>query len=166
MSGNDMSGNETGVRENQAVLSANEAAMSGASRAMSGNEAAISKVGATQSERNSARDDRVLRPAVDVTESSEGVTLYADLPGVPKECLSVQVEGDTLVIEGEVRLDTPASMQATHVEIDVPRYRRAFTLSRDLDSSRVSAEYNHGVLKLQIPKAEHAQPRRIEVTVA
>lgn len=46
------------------------------------------------------------------------------------------------------------------------RYRRSFTLSRELDTGKVSAEFKHGVLKLHIPKAEHAQPRKIEIKVA
>ncbi|HVN36196.1 MAG TPA: Hsp20/alpha crystallin family protein, partial [Casimicrobiaceae bacterium] len=50
-------------------------------------------------------------------------------------------------------------------EVNVPRYRRAFTLSKELDPSKVSAELRNGVLSLRIPKAEHAQPRRIEVRV-
>jgi HSP20 family molecular chaperone IbpA len=48
----------------------------------------------------------------------------------------------------------------------LPRYRRVFTLSKELDSGKVEAELNQGVLKLRIPKAEHAQPRKIEVKVA
>lgn len=56
-------------------------------------------------------------------------------------------------------------MEAIHAEIGLPRYRRVFTLSKELDSEKVSAELRNGVLKLRIPKAEHAQPRRIEVKV-
>jgi len=54
-------------------------------------------------------------------------------------------------------------MEASHAEVGLARYRRVFTLSKDLDASRISAELKQGVLKLRIPKAEHAQPRRIEV---
>jgi HSP20 family molecular chaperone IbpA len=54
-------------------------------------------------------------------------------------------------------------MEAAYAEIQVPRYRRAFTLSRDLDTSKCEAALKDGVLKLRIPKAEQAQPRRIEV---
>jgi HSP20 family protein len=53
-----------------------------------------------------------------------------------------------------------------HAEIRVPRYRRVFTLSRELDSEKASAEFRNGVRKLSIPKAEHAQPRKIEIKVA
>ncbi len=106
-----------------------------------------------------------LPPAVDVIEDETGITVCADLPGVPRDKLNVRAEGDSLVIEGEVGLNTPQDMEAVYVEMQIPRYRRAFVLSRDLDASRCEATFSHGVLKLRIPKAEHAQPRKIEVKV-
>lgn len=111
-------------------------------------------------------EEGALLPPVEVIEDAAGITLYADLPGVPRERLGILVEGDTLTIEGEVDLSIPEGMDASHVEVDLPRYRRAFTLSRELDSARVNAELSNGVLKLRVPKAEHAQPRKIEVQVA
>jgi HSP20 family protein len=120
----------------------------------------------TKKETETGRADVALLPAVDVVENGDGITLYADLPGVSRDKLNLQVEADVLTIEGEVDLRTPTGMAASHVEVDVPRYRRVFTLSKELDSSKVSAEFRHGVLKLRIPKAEHAQPRKIEISVA
>jgi HSP20 family protein len=113
-----------------------------------------------------AREEPALLPPVDVIEDSTGITLYADLPGVPKDRLHVRVEGETLQIDAELVLAVPEGMQASHAEVQRKRYRRAFTLSRELDPDKVSAEFSHGVLRLRIPKAEHAQPRRIEVQVA
>lgn len=113
----------------------------------------------------SASDTQAMLPPVNVTEDSAGITLIADMPGVPKDKFSLQVEGDTLTIEGEVSLDMPVGMDATHVELGLARYRRVFTLSKELDSDKVSAELNQGVLKLRIPKAEHAQPRKVEIKV-
>lgn len=112
------------------------------------------------------RSEATLLPAVDVVEDASGITLYADLPGVPKDKLSLQVEAGTLTIEGEVALPVPEGMEATHAEVSLPRYRRAFTLSKELDVDKVAAELNNGVLKLRIPKAAHAQPKRIEVRVS
>lgn len=109
--------------------------------------------------------DGVLMPPVDVFEDAAGITLYADMPGVPKDRLALHIEADTLTIEGEVALEIPDGMEATHAEVSQPRYRRVFTLSRELDSEKVAAEFSQGVLKLRIPKAEHAQPRRIEIKV-
>lgn len=108
----------------------------------------------------------VMLPAVDVVEDSYGITLYADLPGVPKDKLRVRVDADALSIEGEISLPLAADMEASHVEIQPPRYQRTFTLGKELDSEKVSAEFRHGVLKLSIPKLEHAKPRKIEVQIA
>ena len=102
-------------------------------------------------------------PPVDVVEDGAGITLYADLPGVPREGLDLQVDADTLTIEGVAKVDLPEGLEAKHAEITVPRYRRVFSLSRELDVENVTAELHQGVLKLRIPKAEHAQPRKIEV---
>jgi HSP20 family molecular chaperone IbpA len=112
-----------------------------------------------------ARNEAALLPPTDVIEDAEGITLYADLPGVPKDKLNLHVEADTLTIEGELSLELPEGMAPSHAEVGLSHYRRAFTLSRELDAGKVSAEFNQGVLKLRIPKAEHAQPRRIEIQV-
>lgn len=109
-------------------------------------------------------DEAALLPPVDVLEDAEGLTLYADLPGVPKERLDVHIDGEVLSIEGEMGLEMPKGLEASHVEVALPRYRRVFSLSRELDPARMSAELKNGVLKVRILKAEHAKPRRIEVT--
>lgn len=124
------------------------------------------KTQVTRNEAENTRREAALMPPVDVIEDAGGITLYADLPGVPKEKLNLQVEADSLTIEGEMGLAMPEGMAASHAEVSLPRYRRVFTLSKELDSEKVSAEFKHGVLKLRIPKAEHAQPRKIEVKVA
>lgn len=109
--------------------------------------------------------EAALLPDVDVIEDAGGITLYADLPGVPKDKLRLEVEADTLAIEGEVALDMPQDMEASYVEVDLPRFRRVFSLSKDLDSEKVSAEFQQGVLKLRIPKVEEVKPRKIEIKV-
>jgi HSP20 family molecular chaperone IbpA len=121
--------------------------------------------GVTRTEQE-RRSDAALLPPVDVIEDSTGITLRADLPGVSKDKLHLQVEGDTLTIEGEVNIATPEGMEASYAEVGVPRYRRTFTLSKELEPGKVSAELRNGVLNLRIPKAEHAQPRRIDIKVS
>lgn len=113
-----------------------------------------------------SRDNRALLPRVDVLEDETGITLLADLPGVPREQLELKVEGDTLLIEGTMAPFAPERLEAVYAEVRVPRYRRAFTLSRELDTGRIEANLKDGVLNLRIPKQAHAQPRRIEVQVS
>ena len=114
-------------------------------------------------QRNARYSDEALTPPVDVVEDSDGITLYADLPGVSRDKLKLDIEAQTLTIEAESALAPPEGLQTTHTEIGLARFRRAFTLSSELDTENVSAELAQGVLRLRIPKASHAQPRRIEV---
>jgi len=109
------------------------------------------------------QDTRAVMPRVDVFEDESGITLLADLPGVPRENLELKVEGDTLLVEGTVQPLTPEGLEPVYAEVRVPRFRRSFTLSRELDTQRIDANLKDGVLTLRIPKAEHAQPRRISV---
>lgn len=128
------------------------------------NQTEVAKQGTTEVTRQERPSDRAaMLPPVDIVEDETGITLMADFPGVPKDNLTVRVDGDTLLIEGELALDTPEGMEAAWAEIQVSRFRRVFSLSRDLDTSKPDAAFKDGVLKLRIPKAEHAQPRRIEV---
>lgn len=110
--------------------------------------------------------DAALTPPVDVVEDADGITLYADLPGVSRERLNLQVEVDTLTIEAEADMALPTGLTSHHTEVGLARFRRVFTLSKELDVEKVAAELSQGVLKLRIPKAAHAQPRRIAVQVA
>ena len=107
---------------------------------------------------------RAALPAVDVFEDAGGITLLADMPGVPKEQLELKVDGEALSIEGAVQPRTPEGLEAIYAEVRVPRYRRSFTLSRELDTTRIDANLKDGVLTLRIPKQAHAQSRRIPVT--
>ena len=104
-----------------------------------------------------------LLPPVDVYEDETGITLTADLPGVSKERLGVKVNGDNLLIEGDVSVSAPQEMELLYAEIIASSYRRSFTLIRELDASKIEANLKDGVLKLRIPKAEEAKPRRIEI---
>ena len=113
-----------------------------------------------------AAEQTPMLPMVDVTEDASGITLYADLPGVQKDKLSVRVEAGGLSIEGEISLPWVKDLQVNHIEVPVPRYARSFTLGKELDRDKVSAEFKQGVLRLHIPKVEHVKPRKIEVVVA
>jgi HSP20 family molecular chaperone IbpA len=114
----------------------------------------------------SQREQAYVTPRVDVLEDDTGITLYADMPGVTKDALDIKVEGESLSVEGAITTATPQAMEASYAEVRVPRYRRSFTLSRELDTGRIEASLKDGVLKLRIPKQEQAQPRRISVKVA
>lgn len=125
----------------------------------------MSETKQTSPHAESSPQDAALLPPVNVVEDGGGITLTADMPGVPKERLVLQIDADALTIEGEVKLEVPAGMEASHAEVAMPRYRRVFTLSKELDSEKIAAEFVNGVLTLRIPKAAHAQPRKIAINV-
>lgn len=102
-------------------------------------------------------------PAVDIIEDSQGITVYADLPGVPREKLDVKVHDARLTIEAEADLPVQGAVRAHHTELRAPRFVRAFTVSDDFDTTKIDANLSHGVLKLTIPRREQARPRRVEV---
>ena len=106
-----------------------------------------------------------LAPDVDIFEDRHGITLYADLPGAPREKLDVRVQDGSLTIEAEAVVPTPAGLRLQHAEIRHPHFARAFTLSPDFDVSRIDAQLRDGVLKLTIPRRDEAKPRRIEISV-
>ena len=108
---------------------------------------------------------RALAPAVDITEDADGITLRADMPGVPRDALQVHVDGDTLRIRGDIELALAEGSNARYAELRHAAWERSFTLSRELDSAHIEAALKDGVLTLRIPKAEHARPRRVEVAL-
>jgi HSP20 family molecular chaperone IbpA len=104
-------------------------------------------------------------PPVDIFEDDHAITLLADLPGVQRDQLHLRIDGETLLLEATARTAGPGDMQLVYGEAQCPAYRRQFTLSRELDTERVEAQLRDGVLRLTIPKAEDARPRRIQVQV-
>jgi HSP20 family molecular chaperone IbpA len=112
-----------------------------------------------------ARSTPTQAPHVDVFEDADGITLRADMPGVPREQLQVQIDGDTLTLRGEMRIELPQGMEPFYAEMRSSCWERSFTLSRELDANAIQANMKDGVLELRIPKAEHARPRRVPVEV-
>ena len=102
-------------------------------------------------------------PAVDVVEDANGITLRADLPGVSKDDLSINVDGETLTIEGQMRLGEAQRLDGVYAEVRHSAFKRSFVLSRELDATRINAAMRNGVLTLTLPRLEQAKPRRIDV---
>ena len=111
------------------------------------------------------QQQRTVVPPVDVFEDESSITLLADLPGVARDQLHVRVDGDSLVLEATASTVGPGNLELVYGELQCPAYRRQFTLSRELDTQRIEAQLRDGVLRLTIPKAEEARPRRIQVQV-
>jgi HSP20 family protein len=106
---------------------------------------------------------RVWRPLVDLFEDADALTLKLDLPGVDREKLDVQITGEELVIRGERTWTPPQQGSCVHSERPYGQFHRAFRLGVPVQSDRVEANYEDGVLVVRLPKAENVKPRKVEV---
>jgi HSP20 family protein len=113
--------------------------------------------------RTASQPQLTLRPPVDVFENSDGITLWADMPGVSRERLSLRVDGNSLLLEGNIEFPMAENLEALHAEVRSTQYRCSFALSNELDTARVDANLKDGVLTVRIPKRAELRPRRIEV---
>ncbi len=104
-----------------------------------------------------------IRAPVDIYEDGEGINLVADMPGVSKDRLNVRVDGDTLLLEGDVQFDLSEQADALYADVRSTTYRRSFILSRELETDKIQANLKDGVLTVRIPKRASLRPRKIEV---
>jgi len=118
----------------------------------------------TQTERQATptRTKHFVTPPVNIFEEKEGYVLEAEMPGVTKEGLEITLEGNQLTITGH-RQDEAVSAEAVYRECRLADYRRAFELDPTIDTSKISAKVEQGVLTLHLPKLEKVKPRRIEI---
>ena len=108
----------------------------------------------------------VFTPAVDIFETEKELTLLADMPGVKSDNLTIGLNKNVLTMSGEV--EAPEGENETEVirEYDTGKYFREFTLSNEIDQTKIYAMLKDGVLRLTLPKVEAVTPRKIEVKVA
>ena len=121
---------------------------------------------ASKPEQQAREQERTIRPPVDIFEDGSGITVQADMPGVSKDRLDIQIDKDSLSIEGRAELSMPEGMEPLYADVRSTLYRRSFSLSGELDGERVDARLKDGVLTLHIPKREQFKPRKIEVRTA
>lgn len=114
------------------------------------------------------REERkeALVPAVDIFEQGNALHVVADMPGVTRESLSIEVDNNILTLEGEVKLDMPEGLSAIYAEVRAQRFMRRFTLSHEIQADAIEASIENGVVHLVLPKKETHRPRRIDVKAA
>jgi HSP20 family molecular chaperone IbpA len=110
--------------------------------------------------------DSVFAPALDIHETPEGLVLEADLPGVGLDQLEVRVKDNVLHIYGKVSWPVPPDAKLLYEELRPGDFYRSFILSDEVDTERIEADFNQGVLRLTLPRAAKVRPRKIEVRSA
>jgi HSP20 family molecular chaperone IbpA len=109
------------------------------------------------------REGLMFQPHVDIVEDANAITLFADLPGVRKEDVDIDVREGVLTLTGPVSA-ADESWQSLVREFQMGGFTRRFTLSERIDTEKINAKLEHGVLRLDLPKVEQAKPRKIEIT--
>ena len=115
-----------------------------------------------QTKSESTRNVPIFVPAVDIYESENELTLLADMPGVPIDNVDIDLNDDQLTIKGTAVAEEQTGTSLLR-EYSVGDYYRQFTVSSAIDREKIAASMKDGVLKLILPKAEAAKPRKIEV---
>jgi HSP20 family protein len=106
----------------------------------------------------------VMVPAVDVYENEKEILLHADLPGVRKDDITINIDNGKMILSGMRYIPTTGA--AAWRELADVEFRRTFAVPQSIDISNVQAELKDGVLHLYLPKSESARPRQIEITTA
>ena len=106
---------------------------------------------------------RYLSPRVNIKETKDGYLLEAEMPGVNKDGLEISLEGSELTLVGR-RAPEPQNLELLYRESSNADYRRMFELDPTIDTGRIEARMENGVLHLHLPKAEQVKPRKITVT--
>ena len=118
----------------------------------------------TPSREETRSQEQYVTPPVDIYETQEGLVVKADLPGVARDSMDLRVENNLLTIRATAAHGAPG--EPIYREYGLVNFFRQFELNERVDQSKISAELNHGVLTLNLPKAEEAKPRKIDVKVA
>ncbi|MFC1746057.1 Hsp20/alpha crystallin family protein [Candidatus Riflebacteria bacterium] len=106
--------------------------------------------------------EKFLSPFVDIYEDEEKIVLLADMPGVSKENLSIDIEENHMTIVGDISAEN-TSAKVLYTETPVRGYKRVFGLGREIDQANIKANLENGVLVVFLNKAEAAKPRKIEI---
>ncbi len=106
--------------------------------------------------------EQFIRPVVDILESADGLILKVDLPGVPREKLTIAIENGVLTIEGVPDVAATSGLEV-YREFALSRFYRQFQIPDEIDPGKANAALANGVLTLRLFKAETAKPRKIAV---
>jgi HSP20 family molecular chaperone IbpA len=109
------------------------------------------------------RPGLVFTPAVDIFETDLEITLLVDNPGVAPDTMNIDLRDGVLTLSGDVKpWEGPEELDVL-IEFEIGKYYRQFTLSDAIDQNKIEAQLEDGVLRLILPKAEKALPRKITV---
>ena len=109
---------------------------------------------------------RTWSPAIDVVETADAIVLKAELPGLTKDDVDVEVDDSVLTISGERQFkETVEEGRFSRIERPYGTFSRSITLPQGVKSDRIAASFRDGVLEVTVPKAEEVRPRKVSIEV-
>lgn len=112
------------------------------------------------------RNVKTFVPRVDIYGTKDALFLIADMPGIDEQTVDVELEKNILTISGRVENGKVKDYRLVFSEYEVGDYERTFTLSDEIDRDKIKANVKHGVLRLELPKAEEVKPKKIKINAA
>ncbi|PWB80804.1 MAG: molecular chaperone [Candidatus Methylomirabilota bacterium] len=105
-------------------------------------------------------------PAVDIFETVDSIVMKAELPGVSRDHIDIQVQDNTLMLKGERKFEREVKEENyLRIERSYGAFQRAFTLPTDVQQDKIKAVFKDGVLEVTMPKAEEAKPKQVKIDV-
>ena len=117
-----------------------------------------------QSNAGSTRDEKVFLPAADIYEKDDAILVRCDMPGVAQDQVDIRLENTELEITGTQAAEKPDGVDLLTGEYQTGIFRRKFNIPQLIDREKIRARLHNGVLDIELPKAEQAKPRKIEIT--
>ena len=111
-----------------------------------------------------AREERTYVPVTDIFEKDDAILVRCDMPGVTQEQIDIHLDNDELEITGRQVGEPPKGYDLLVGEYDTGVFRRKFSIPQLIDRDKIRARLHNGVLDIELPKAEQAKPRKIEIT--
>lgn len=109
-------------------------------------------------------EEMIWAPAIDVVEEADKFSVKVELPGVKEEDVNVSITGDTLTIEGEKRAESEVKRTGYYYsETSYGSFSRSITIPSTIDTGKIEADYDKGVLEITLPKAPEVKPKKITV---
>ena len=109
------------------------------------------------------RDARVYIPRTDIYERQDAIVVTAEMPGVDNESVDINLDRNELTITGHVKKETPDGYTLAYAEYNVGDYQRSFRILEEIATDKIEATMKNGVLKVVLPRAPEAKPKKIAV---
>lgn len=112
-------------------------------------------------------EDSIWSPSVDMSEDNNSVIVEAEIPGMSKDDIKVNIQEDTIILKGEKKQEKEEKEANYHrIERSYGAFVRSFTLPAPVQSDKVKATYKNGILKITLPKTEEVKPKEISIDIS